>query len=192
MKYNFFAYLSRLKNIRRWSLMRCFVAENVAEHSLQAAMTAHALALIGNKYFGAAYNADKIAVKALYHDASEVITGDMPTPIKYFNPEIKSSYKEIENIANEKLLSMLPQELQSDYRSVLFGEDKKEEQLIKAADKICAYLKCVEEERSGNGEFRLAAQNTLQAVEEYYFLPEVKYFMDNFAESFKLTLDELE
>ena len=138
------------------------------------------------------YNAEKIAVKALYHDASEVITGDMPTPIKYFNPQIKSSYKEIEKIADEKLLSMLPQELQQDYRSVFFGVDAAEEKIIKAADKICAYLKCAEEERSGNGEFRLAAQNTLQAVEEYYFLPEVKYFMYNFAESFKLTLDELE
>jgi len=191
MSYSFFAYISRLKHIGRWSLMRCSVPENVAEHSLQTSMIAHALALIANRYFNAALNADRIATIALYHDASEVITGDLPTPIKYYNPEIKHSYGEIENIANEKLLSMLPEELQADYRALFFPGDDYEKTLVKAADKICAYFKCLEEQKSGNGEFRMAAENTLQQIENYYFMPEVRYFMENFSEGFKLTLDEL-
>ncbi|MBQ9991950.1 MAG: 5'-deoxynucleotidase [Firmicutes bacterium] len=191
MSHSFFAYIARLKHIGRWSLMRCSVPENVAEHSLQTSMIAQALALIGNRYFGGTLNADRIASIALYHDASEVITGDLPTPIKYYNPEIKHSYGEIENIANEKLLSMLPKELQADYRALLFPENDYEKVLVKAADKICAYFKCLEEQKSGNGEFRMAAENTLQQIEQFYYLPEVKFFMENFSEGFKLTLDEL-
>lgn len=191
MAYGFFAYVGRLKHIRRWSLMRCAVEENVAEHSLQTAMIAHSLAVIANKFYGGELDCGRIAAIALYHDASEVITGDLPTPIKYYNPNIKESYKAIEAIADEKLLSMLPDALQEDYRR-LFSPDCAETELVKCADKISAYLKCLEEKQSGNAEFNTAAQNTLALLEAMYDRhPEVKYFMDNFAQSFTLTLDEL-
>ncbi|MEA4941653.1 MAG: 5'-deoxynucleotidase [Oscillibacter sp.] len=190
MKSHFFAYLSRLRFISRWALMRNTATENVQEHSHQAAVLAHALGIIRNQRFGGHVDAGAVAVAALYHDASEILTGDMPTPIKYFNPSIRSAYKEVEAVANRKLLEMLPPELQSSYEPILEIPDPEIRVLVKAADKLSAYIKCVEEVKAGNGEFRDAAQQTRAALEEFG-LPEVTYFLDTFMDSFSLTLDEL-
>lgn len=190
MKSHFFAYLSRLRFISRWALMRNTATENVQEHSHQAAVLAHALGVIRNQRFGGHVDAGAVAVAALYHDASEILTGDMPTPIKYFNPSIRSAYKEVEAVANRKLLEMLPPELQSSYEPILEIPDPEIRVLVKAADKLSAYIKCVEEVKAGNGEFRDAAQQTRAALEEFG-LPEVTYFLDTFMDSFSLTLDEL-
>ena len=193
MSYNFFAYMARMKLIRRWSLMKSVSDENIAEHSAQVAQIAHALSLIKNRMFGGSLNADKIASAALYHETSEVLTGDLPTPIKYYNPEIRRSYKEIEQIANDKLISMLPEELQSDYREIIeIDANSYEHRIIKAADKISAYIKCIEEMRSGNREFAKAEKTLKKEVETYFDLDEVKYFCDTFIPTFKKTLDELE
>ncbi|MBQ8141213.1 MAG: 5'-deoxynucleotidase [Clostridia bacterium] len=193
MSYNFFAYMARMKLIRRWSLMKSVTEENIAEHSAQVAQIAHALALIKNRYFGGNLNADRIASAALYHETSEVLTGDLPTPIKYYNPEIRSSYKSIEKTANEKLISMLPDELREDYRALInIPSDSYEYALIKAADKISAYIKCIEELRSGNREFAKAEITLKKEVESYFAYDEVKYFCDTFIDTFKKTLDELE
>jgi len=190
MKSHFFAYLSRLRFISRWALMRNTATENVQEHSHQAAVLAHALAVIRNQRFGGHVDAGEVAVAALYHDASEILTGDMPTPIKYFNPSIRSAYKEVEAVANRKLLEMLPPELQGTYEPILEVPDPEIRILVKAADKLSAYIKCVEEVKAGNGEFRDAAQQTRAALEGFG-LPEVTYFLDTFMDSFSLTLDEL-
>lgn len=191
MKSHFFAYLSRLRFISRWALMRNTSTENVQEHSHQAAVLAHALAVIRNERFGGHVDAGAVAVAALYHDASEILTGDMPTPIKYYNPSIRSAYKEVEAVANRKLLEMLPQELQGAYGPILEVSDPEIRILVKAADKLSAYIKCVEEVKAGNGEFRDAARQTRAALESFG-LPEVKYFLDTFMDSFTLTLDELQ
>lgn len=155
---HFFAHLSRLKLINRWPLMRNVRTENVSEHSLQVAFVAHALAVIKNRKFNGNLNADRVALLAMYHDASEVITGDMPTPIKYYNPQIAHEYKKIEKIAQQKLLDMIPAELRNDFRTILdehyYSEDEK--QVVKQADALCAYLKCLEELSAGNNEFTLA------------------------------------
>lgn len=190
MKSHFFAYLSRLRFISRWALMRNTATENVQEHSHQAAVLAHALAVIRNQRFGDHVDAGAVAVAALYHDASEILTGDMPTPIKYFNPSIRSAYKEVEAVATRKLVEMLPPELQSVYEPILEIPDPEIRILVKAADKLSAYIKCVEEVKAGNGEFRDAARQTRAALEEFG-LPEVTYFLDTFMDSFSLTLDEL-
>lgn len=191
--YNFFAYMARMKLIRRWSLMKSVSDENIAEHSAQVSQIAHALALIKNRKFGGNLNADRIAAMALYHETSEVLTGDLPTPIKYYNPEIRKAYKDIESTANEKLLSMLPDELRGDYRELIEPQaDSYEAALVKAADKISAYIKCVEEMRSGNREFAKAEVSLREAVEKYYCYDEVRYFCETFLDSFKKTLDELE
>ena len=182
-----------MKLIRRWSLMKSVTDENIAEHSAQVAQIAHALALIKNKKFGGELNADKIASAALYHETSEVLTGDLPTPIKYYNPEIRRSYKDIESIANEKLISMLPEELRCEYRELIeLDPDSYEGKLIKAADKISAYIKCIEEMRSGNREFAKAEKALKKEVDSYRDLEEVAYFCDTFIDSFRKTLDELE
>ena len=173
--------------------MKSVSEENIAEHSAQVAQIAHALALIKNKKYGGKLNADRVAVMALYHETSEVLTGDLPTPIKYYNPEIRTAYKEIESIANEKLIGMLPPELQEEYRSLIEVESTSyEHMLVKAADKISAYIKCLEELRSGNREFAKAEQSLREAVEKYYRYEEVKYFCETFLETFRKTLDELE
>ena len=193
MSYNFFAYMARMKLIRRWSLMKSVSDENIAEHSAQVAQIAHALAIIKNRMFGGTLNADRIASAALYHETSEVLTGDLPTPIKYYNPEIRESYKRIENTANEKLLSMLPEDIRADYRELIYvPTDSYEYALIKAADKISAYIKCIEELRSGNKEFAKAERALKKEIEAYYSYDEVKYFCDTFLATFKKTLDELE
>ncbi len=190
MKSHFFAYLSRLRFISRWALMRNTAPENVQEHSHQTAVLAHALAVIRNEKFGGQVDAGAVAVAALYHDASEILTGDMPTPIKYYNPAIRSAYQEVEAVANRKLLEMLPAELRTVYEPVLESPDPEIHTLVKAADKLSAYIKCVEEVKAGNGEFRDAAAQTRAALEAFH-LPEVRYFLDTFMPSFSLTLDEL-
>ena len=190
MKSHFFAYVSRMRFIQRWALMRNTAPENVQEHSHQVAVLAHALAVIRNEKFGGAVDPGQVAVAALYHDASEILTGDMPTPIKYDNPAIQHAYKEVEAVAEKKLLHMLPQELQSVYAPILTPTDPDVERLVKAADKLSAYIKCVEELKAGNTEFREAAAQTRKALEGYG-LPEVAYFLDTFMDSFALTLDEL-
>ena len=192
MPSHFFAYLSRMKFIRRWGLMHSTYPENIQEHSSQVAIVAHALAIIRNRVFGGNVSPDRVAALALYHDASEVLTGDLPTPVKYFNPEIKTAYQAIEQTANKKLLSMLPAELQADYQSFFQPEETDAAclELVKAADKLCAYMKCLEEVSVGNKEFS-QAEKTLRAAVQGLDLPEVGYFLDTFAPSFRLTLDEL-
>jgi len=189
---HFFAYLSRMKFIRRWGLMYNTYPENIQEHSLRVAMIAHALGVIRNRMFQGRVNPDRAAALALFHDASEVLTGDLPTPVKYFNPDIRSAYQAIETVANRQLLEMVPQALREDYRALLFDEeaDREHRALVKAADRLAAYLKCLEELAAGNHEFS-KAEKTLRANVEALPLPEVRYFFDTFVPSFKLTLDEL-
>lgn len=190
-QHSFFAFLSRMRHIYRWSLMRNVTRENIMEHSLQVAMIAHGLALINNRIFNGNINPERVALLAVYHDCNEAITGDLPTPIKYFNPDIQESYRNLENVSKEKLLTLLPKPLQEDYRKVLFfDENSPEGRLVKAADRICAYIKCVEELKAGNGEFQKARQAIMKRIENID-LPEVKYFMEHFIENFSLTLDEL-
>ena len=187
---HFFAYINRMRFIQRWALMRNTAPENVQEHSHQVAVLAHALAVIRKEKFGGAIDPGAVAVAALYHDASEILTGDMPTPIKYDNPAIQHAYKEVEAVAEKKLLHMLPEELQSVYAPILTPADAEVEKLVKAADKLSAYIKCVEELKAGNTEFREAAAQTRRALEGGG-VPEVDYFLDTFMDSFSLTLDEL-
>lgn len=187
---NFFALMARMKYIERWGLMRSNKKENIQEHSLQTAMIAHALAVIGNRFFNKSYNADSIAVKAMYHEASEIITGDLPTPVKYYNEDIKKAYKYIESVAVDRITELLPEELQEDFRPVLSPEDEEERKLIKYADRLCAYLKCVEEVNAGNGEFADALVSIKKDIDACN-APEVKYFTENFVSAFSLTLDKL-
>ena len=190
MKGNFFAMISRMRNIRRWCLMRNSYEENIQEHSHMTAVLAHALAVIRRDIFGGSADPDKCAATALFHDASEIITGDLPTPVKYLNPEITGSYKAVERAAEARLLEMLPDELQAAYRPVLSCEDREVAEIVKAADKLSAYIKCVEELKAGNGEFR-SAEEQIRGVLEASPLPEVKYFMERFMPAFGMTLDEL-
>ncbi len=173
--------------------MKAVTEENIAEHSAQVAQLAHALALIANKLYGKQINADRVTTLALYHESSEVITGDLPTPIKYYNPEIRNAYRDIESVANQKLLSMLPDTLKEEYAPLVEQDtDTYEHSLVKAADKLSAYIKCVEELKSGNREFAKAEVALRDEVEKYFYLPEVKYFCDTFLDSFSKTLDELD
>ena len=190
MKSHFFAYISRMRFIQRWALMRNTAPENVQEHSHQAAALAHALAVIRNEKFGGHVDAGAVAAAALYHDASEILTGDMPTPITYDNPAIRGAYKDVEAVANRKLLTMLPEELRRAYAPLLTEVPAETEELVKAADKLSAYIKCVEEMKAGNAEFREAAAQTRKALESYG-LPEVAYFLEVFMDSFSLTLAQL-
>ena len=173
--------------------MRNTYPENIQEHSLQVAVIAHALAVIRNTFFGGSVNPDRIAVLAMFHDSNEIITGDMPTPVKYFNPEISKAYREVEHISKEKLVSMLPEDMQKTYRDIFFAkeEERMEWSIVKAADRISAYIKCVEEEKAGNSEFRKAGEATLKTVKAMN-MPEVEYFMEVFGPGFSLTLDEME
>ena len=188
---NFFAMVNRMKLIDRWALMRNTSKENIAEHSHSVAVIAHALCIIGNKKFGKDYDAERCAVLALYHDTTEVITGDMPTPVKYYNEDIKSVYKDIERTAGERLLAMLPEEFKEDYVP-LFEKQKDDEELwkiVKAADKISALIKCIEESRMGNQEFSIALESQ-QKIVDNIDLPEVDYFRKKFLPAYSLTLDE--
>ena len=191
MKSHFFAYISRMRYITRWALMRNTFSENVQEHSHMVAVLAHALAVIRNEIYGGHVDAGQAAVYALYHDATEILTGDMPTPIKYYNPEIKSSYRKVESVAADRLLGMLPEELRETYRPIVRGEDGELHRLVKAADKLSAYIKCLEELKAGNNEFGRAAEQTREALKAME-LPELDYFMEHCMDSFAMTLDELE
>jgi 5'-deoxynucleotidase len=181
-----------MRLIRRWGLMRNTYEENIQEHSLQVALIAHGLGVIRNTYFGGTVNVDRISTLAMFHESGEVFTGDLATPIKYFNPEIKTAYDAIEDFAKARLCGMLPVEMASVYRSLLFSaeEEKGLWKIVKAADKICAYLKCVEELKSGNQEY-VKAERSIRSDLEAVDLPEVAFFMDKFTPSFALPLDEL-
>ncbi len=191
----FFAYLSKMKYIQRWGLMRNSRLENIQEHSLEVALIAHGLAVIRNQFFGGQVDPERVLTLAAFHEVGEVITGDLATPIKYFNPEIKQAYQKIDLIARERLLKMLPQELHSEYEALVLTteeSDREHWQLVKAADKLSAYLKCLEELKVGNQEFSKAAQTIKrQLTEVQEQLPEVGYFMEHFVPEYSLTLDEL-
>ncbi|WP_411354421.1 5'-deoxynucleotidase [Tolumonas auensis] len=189
---HFFAQLSRMKLIYRWPLMRNIQKENISEHSLQVAMVAHALALISNRKFGTQLDAAHIALMAMFHDATEIITGDLPTPVKYQNNAIATEYKKIEKLAEKQLLSLLPDEFMDDYRFLLDSEyqDVEAAKVVKAADTLCAYIKCLEEIAAGNKEFVLAKRR-LEIMLEERMTPAVQYFIDVFIPSFSLTLDEM-
>lgn len=188
----FYAYLSRMKHIFRWSLMKNSQQESLSVHTLDTAVIAHCLGLLRNRRFGGSCDVNRLVLLAMYHDCSEILTGDMPTPIKYYNPEIKAAYKEVEAVANEKLVSMLPEDLRGDYRPFFCheGEDPELLRLLKAADKLSALVKCIEEENAGNREFVKAKQSTLKAIEEMR-LPEADAFIKEFLPSYGLTVDEL-
>lgn len=190
MSEQFFAYISRMRYIDRWALMRNSQKENVQEHSHMVAVLAHALAVIRRDIFGGNVDPGEAAVAALYHDAPEILTGDLPTPVKYFNPDIQKAYKQVESVSADKLLSMLPDELRPAYDPYLKEEPGAVRDLVKAADKLSAYIKCVEELKMGNNEFRQAADQTLELLRASK-LPEVDYFMEHFLPAFSLTLDEL-
>ena len=185
---HFYAMLSRMKNINRWGLMRNTRCENLSEHTLEVALIAHALAVIGNKRLGKNFNADKVATAAMFHDTSEIITGDMPTPIKYYNPEIKAAYKTIEAIAETQLLDMLPADFREEFEPY-FNLDEETSLLVKAADKISALIKCIEEIKMGNMEFKEAEKSTLASLSAMN-IAEVDIFCNEFLNSFYLTLDE--
>ncbi|MBP5312763.1 MAG: 5'-deoxynucleotidase [Clostridia bacterium] len=189
---DFFAFINRMKYINRWGLMRNTVPDDLQEHCFQTAAVAHALALIDAKLFGGELVPEKAAVYALYHDAPETITGDMPTPVKYHNEKLRDSYKELENAARERLAGMVPEELRDDYRAIINfeEEDSAYAPIVKAADKITAYIKCVEEENSGNADFKSARESILKTITGME-LPCVDYFMKHFADSFGKTLDEM-
>ncbi|MBQ4103881.1 MAG: 5'-deoxynucleotidase [Clostridia bacterium] len=191
MGYSFFAMLSRMKYIDRWALMRNTESENLDSHSKEVAVIAHALAVIGNVRFNKNYNADRAAVLGLYHDAQEIITGDLPTPVKYHNEKILDAYKEIEASATERLVSMLPDDLKSEFMSALTGEsDKDLLPLVKAADKLSALIKCIEERKAGNMEFKEAERSTKERIAELN-LEEANVFLNEFIGAFELTLDQL-
>ena len=189
--YNFFAYMARMKYITRWSLMRNSVSENIQEHSHMVAVLAHALAVIRRDVFGGKADPEACACAALFHDATEIFTGDLPTPIKYFDPEIRSAYHRVEDAAAEKLLGLLPEELRGAYEPLLREEDEEVRAMVKAADKLAAYLKCREELAAGTSEFAAAEKETL-ALLRAMEMPEVDWFLTNFAGAFGLTLDGLQ
>ena len=191
MQHRFFALISRMRYIGRWGLMRNTFEENVQEHSHMVAVLAHGLAMIQRDILGQPANPDRCAAAALFHDASEILTGDLPTPIKYYNPAIRDAYKQVEHIACGKLVGMLPPELQPDFAEALTPTDPEVEELVKAADKLSAHIKCLEELKAGNLEFRRAAEQTEQALDDFH-LPELTYFREHFLPSFRLTLDEME
>lgn len=190
--FHFFAYVAKLKYILRWGLKRNVENENVKEHSFDVAVIAHALALIRNRYFDGDVDANQLAMVALYHDASEVLTGDLPGPIKYFNPTIAEAYKDVEKAAKAKLLTMLPEELQGDYALLIeeAGMSAELKRIVKAADVLAAYIKCIQEVESNNHEF-LVARERVEGMLMEYAMPEVEFFLEKFLPSYRLTLDEL-
>ena len=189
--YSFFALISRMKNITRWSLMRNNTRENIQEHSHMVAVVAHALAVIRRDVFGRDADPGLAASIALFHDSSEIFTGDMPTPIKYYDTEIMEAYKKVESVASRKLLTALPSELRPAYKKILSDKDNEISALVKAADRITAYIKCIEELKTGNLDFLLAAEQSRDKLSKIG-LPEVEYFMEHFMPAFELTLDELD
>lgn len=191
--YSFGAMMSRMKYIDRWALMRNSTKENISEHSLEVAMISHLLAVIGRVRFGKELNADKAALIGMYHDSTEIITGDMPTPIKYFNDEMRETFKEIEDLAAIQLLAMLPDDIREEYEELFFAQEKDAYlwKLVKAADKISALIKCVEEEKAGNTEFVNARKQTRKSIDAME-LEEVAVFFEEFFPAYKMTLDELQ
>ncbi len=190
-QFDFFAFLSRMRYISRWGLMRNTVPENIQEHSLDVAVIAHALAIIRNTYFNGTLDPSRAALYGIFHDASEIFTGDMPTPVKHFNPNFKRSFHQLEDKARRKLLAMLPAELAKEYEPLFFFDEQKEYVcVVKAADKIAALTKCIEEGKSGNHEFRRAEAEHFEQLSSSN-LPEVLYFLDKFLPGYRLSLDEL-
>ena len=190
MAFSFFAMLSRMKNIRRWALMRNTRSENICEHSHEVAVVAHALALLTNRHYGGQVDVNRCVLLAVYHDVPEILTGDMPTPVKYYNPAIREAYRQVEESACDKLLEMLPEELREEYSPLLLSEDESAEWLIvKAADKISALIKCIEELSQGNREFasaRRATEESIRAMD----LPAANEFLDKFIPAYELPLDD--
>ena len=191
MANEFYALMGRMRYITRWGLMRNTFSENIQEHSHQVAVLAHALALIRRDILQlSGPDPDKCAVAALYHDASEILTGDLPTPIKYYNPDIKTAYKQVERIAGERLLDMLPSALRASYEHLVLEDDEIVTPIVKAADKLSAYIKCVEEQKAGNTEFDSAAKQSMEAMQKMD-MPELQWFIDNCLEPFSLNIDQL-
>lgn len=191
MKHSFFAYIFRMRYITRWTLMRNTRTENVEEHSYEVAVLAHALAVIGREVFHKPLDPDRAAAMALFHDAPEILTGDMPTPIKYHNPQLQSAYRRVEAVAQDKLLSLLPPELAGSYEPLVRESDPVLSPYVKGADKLAAWLKCQEELKAGNTEFRRAADETLAALRSME-MEEMDWFLDHLAGAFQLALDDLE
>lgn len=191
MAYSFFAMLSRMKNIRRWALMRNTRSENICEHSHEVAVIAHALAMITNRHYGGHVNAEKCVMLAVYHDVPEILTGDMPTPVKYYNPAIREAYRQVEQSACDKLIEMLPDDLRDEYDALLRPQDKDSEEmrLVKAADKLSALIKCIEETSQGNREFASARRATEEAIRAMD-MPAVNEFLENYIPAYELTLDD--
>ncbi|MBT3345668.1 MAG: 5'-deoxynucleotidase [Gemmatimonadetes bacterium] len=188
---HFFAFLARMKFIQRWGLMRNTQPENIQEHSLQTAVIAHGLAIIGNRHYNRSYNPERVMALGVFHEVSEIITGDLPSPIKHRDPALHTAYSRLEEAARKRVYGMLPADLQPDYHDLLFANDTPEHlALVKAADKLCAYLKCLEEQKGGNSEFDLARQVLEEDIKSIE-LPEVQHFIEHFTPSFLLTLDEL-
>lgn len=191
MQHRFFALISRMRYIGRWGLMRNSFQENIQEHSHMVAVLAHGLALIQRDILHLPADPDRCASAALFHDASEILTGDLPTPIKYYNPEIRQAYKQVEAVSCRKLLALLPEEMRESYAPLLLESEPEVAVIVKAADKLSAHIKCLEELKAGNCEFEAAARQTHEALVEMHLLC-LDYFMEHFLDSFKLTLDELE
>ncbi len=191
MEKGFFPMISRMRYINRWGLMRNSYFENIQEHSHMVAVLAHGLAVIENTLYDGNYDLGQVVLVALYHDASEILTGDLPTPIKYDNPEIQKAYQTVESMAEEKLCSMLPLPLQEAFRPVLSNQDQDIHRIVKAADKLSAHIKCIEEVKAGNSEFESAKRQTKQALEDCH-LPSLDYFVEHLLPDFHLTLDELQ
>lgn len=190
-KYHFFAYMHRMKNIKRWNLMRNTREENVQEHSHAVSVIAHALCIIKNSVFGGNVSEKDVLACAIYHEAGEVITGDLPTPIKYFNADIKNSYKEIEKFAEKTLIDMLPEEIKGGVAPYVLGQVPAEvKKIVKAADRLSAYIKCVEEKKSGNSEFEKASARIMERIKSME-MPEVEYFIEKFLPGYEMALDEL-
>jgi len=191
MANEFYALMGRMRYITRWGLMRNTFSENVQEHSHQVAVLAHALALIRRDILGLpGADPDKCAVAALYHDASEIFTGDLPTPIKYYNPDIKGAYKQVEHVAGNRLLQMVPPQLRASYEHLVLEDDPEVLPTVKAADKLSAYIKCLEEQKAGNTEFDSAAVQTRSALDKMD-MPELQWFLENCLEPFVLNLDQM-
>ncbi len=192
MENSFFAMMSRMKYIERWALMRNSITENISEHSLDVSILAHALAIIGNVRLGKDLNAEKAALIGIYHDATEIITGDMPTPIKYFNESIQGAFKAVEQVAAQRLLHMLPEDIQSSYEEIFFPQEQNDYlwKLVKAADKLSALIKCIEERKAGNSEF-LSAEKSLREILGEMNMEEITIFMKEFLPAYDKTLDEL-
>ncbi|MBE5751660.1 MAG: 5'-deoxynucleotidase [Clostridia bacterium] len=192
MRYDFYAYMDRMKFIKRWQLMRSVREENIMEHSQGVALLSHALAVIRNEVFGGSVDVAKTVLYAIYHETSEVMTGDLPTPIKYYNKGLHGAYKELEKSACEKIVKTLPEAMQTALSPYVLADESSEEyKLVKAADRLAAYIKCLEELRAGNSEF-VKAKKSIEEDLHARNMPEIEYFFEHFIESFSLTLDELE